>query len=116
MEVLVFKLVLSALLFDFEFTHMIPLFNLNSEGLVSQFLYLLQEDTRQKLVNSDNKVRQLEAQVSEAKQASANARKVNLFSFFVPAYMDKHMQIILNLTFDVLLSSKWKNLNMKLKD
>ncbi|KHG21891.1 C01G6.5: Uncharacterized protein C01G6.5 [Gossypium arboreum] len=33
------------------------------------------EDTRQKWVNSDNKVRQLEAQVSEAKQASANARK-----------------------------------------
>lgn len=27
------------------------------------------------MVNSDNKVRQLEAQVSEAKQASANARK-----------------------------------------
>ncbi|KAK8321736.1 hypothetical protein V6Z12_A12G119500 [Gossypium hirsutum] len=31
--------------------------------------------SRLKLVNSDNKVRQLEAQVSEAKQASANARK-----------------------------------------
>ncbi|KAB1998818.1 hypothetical protein ES319_D12G116400v1 [Gossypium barbadense] len=40
------------------------------EDLVSKL-----EDTRQKLVNSDNKVRQLEAQVSEAKQASANARK-----------------------------------------
>ncbi|KAK8264596.1 hypothetical protein V6Z11_D12G119900 [Gossypium hirsutum] len=40
------------------------------EDLVSKL-----EDTRQKLVNSDNKVRQLEAQVSEAKKASANARK-----------------------------------------
>ncbi|GMI99060.1 hypothetical protein like AT2G45460 [Hibiscus trionum] len=40
------------------------------EGLVSKL-----EDTRQKLVNSDNKVRQLEAQVSEAKQALANATK-----------------------------------------
>ncbi|KAL4377460.1 hypothetical protein GQ457_02G000400 [Hibiscus cannabinus] len=40
------------------------------EGLVSKL-----EDTRQKLVNSDNKVRQLETQVSEAKQASANATK-----------------------------------------
>lgn len=34
-EDLVSRLVLSALLFDFEFTHMIPLFNLNFEGLVS---------------------------------------------------------------------------------
>ncbi|XVF73377.1 hypothetical protein PTKIN_Ptkin12aG0197100 [Pterospermum kingtungense] len=40
------------------------------EGLVSKL-----EDTRQKLVNSDNKVRQLETQFSEAQQASANARK-----------------------------------------
>ncbi|KAK8570463.1 hypothetical protein V6N13_003141 [Hibiscus sabdariffa] len=40
------------------------------EGLVSKL-----EDTRQKLVNSDNKVRQLEAHVSEAKQASENATK-----------------------------------------
>ncbi|KAK8654563.1 hypothetical protein V6N13_128524 [Hibiscus sabdariffa] len=40
------------------------------EGLVSKL-----EDTRQKLVNSDNKVRQLEAHVSEAKQALANATK-----------------------------------------
>ncbi|XWS77176.1 hypothetical protein CRYUN_Cryun01aG0239100 [Craigia yunnanensis] len=40
------------------------------EGLVSKL-----EDIRQKLVNSDNKVRQLETQVSEAQQASANARK-----------------------------------------
>ncbi|KAK8509583.1 hypothetical protein V6N12_001671 [Hibiscus sabdariffa] len=40
------------------------------EGLVSKL-----EDTRQKLVNSDNKVRQLETQVSDAKQASANATK-----------------------------------------
>ncbi|GMI69669.1 hypothetical protein like AT2G45460 [Hibiscus trionum] len=40
------------------------------EGLVSKL-----EDTRQKLINSDIKVRQLEAQVSEANQASANATK-----------------------------------------
>ncbi|XVE73992.1 hypothetical protein DITRI_Ditri11bG0163200 [Diplodiscus trichospermus] len=40
------------------------------EGLVSKL-----EDTRQKLVNSDNKVRQLETQVSEAQQTSASARK-----------------------------------------
>ncbi|XVF22688.1 hypothetical protein REPUB_Repub12eG0192600 [Reevesia pubescens] len=40
------------------------------EGLVSKL-----EDTRQKLVNSDNKVRQLETQVSEAQQTSENARK-----------------------------------------
>ncbi|XP_022757115.1 early endosome antigen 1 isoform X2 [Durio zibethinus] len=40
------------------------------EGLVSKL-----EDTRQKLVNSDNKVRQLETQVSETQRASANARR-----------------------------------------
>ncbi|KAK8693448.1 hypothetical protein V6N13_071032 [Hibiscus sabdariffa] len=33
------------------------------------------EDTRQKLVNSENKVRQLESQVCEAQKASGNARK-----------------------------------------
>ncbi|XVF79916.1 hypothetical protein PTKIN_Ptkin15bG0028900 [Pterospermum kingtungense] len=40
------------------------------DGLMSKL-----EDTRQKLVNSDNKVFQLETQVFEARQASANARK-----------------------------------------
>ena len=74
-----------------KFKHMIPVFHLNSERFVSEFLNLLQEDIRQKLVNSDNKVRQLETQVSEAQQASANARKVNML--FVPAYIDKHIQI-----------------------
>lgn len=37
---------------------------------------LQQEDTRQKLVISDNKVRQLETQVCEEKLASADGRKV----------------------------------------
>ncbi|OMO78617.1 hypothetical protein CCACVL1_14264 [Corchorus capsularis] len=40
------------------------------EGLVSKL-----EETRQKLVYSDNKVRQLETQLSEAQLASGNARK-----------------------------------------
>jgi len=44
--------------------------------------FLLQEDTRQKLVVSDNKVRQLETQVHEEKLATENEMKV-IISFYV---------------------------------
>ena len=43
---------------------------------VSLHSFLLQEDTRQNLAVSDNKVRQLEAQVHEGKLTIANGVKV----------------------------------------
>lgn len=48
-------------------------------------LYQWQEDTRQKLVNSDNKVRQLEGQIHQEQQACANTNKVPLL---VPTSVD----------------------------
>lgn len=48
-------------------------------------LYQWQEDTRQKLVNSDNKVRQLEGQIHQEQQAFASTNKV---SFLVPTSVD----------------------------
>jgi hypothetical protein len=56
----------------------IPIFllYLNLQRFASCLPFLLQEDTRQKLVISDNKVRQLETQVCEEQLASANGRKV----------------------------------------
>lgn len=48
----------------------------NIKGIVSFTLSSQQEETRQKLVLSDNKVRQLEAQICEVQLASASERKV----------------------------------------
>ena len=50
---------------------------MNDFNICSWYL-ILQEETRQKLVASDNKIRQLEAQVCEEQLASANGRKVIL--------------------------------------
>ncbi|KAG5538532.1 hypothetical protein RHGRI_019196 [Rhododendron griersonianum] len=47
----------------------------NIKGIVSFTLSSQQEETRQKLVLSDNKVRQLEAQICEVQLASASERK-----------------------------------------
>ncbi|KAI8545276.1 hypothetical protein RHMOL_Rhmol07G0029000 [Rhododendron molle] len=47
----------------------------NIKGIVSFSLSSQQEETRQKLVLSDNKVRQLEAQICEVQLASASERK-----------------------------------------
>ena len=52
------------------------------------FLFSQQEETRQKLVISDNKVRQLEAQTYEEQLASASERKVCMGP---AAYIDRHI-------------------------
>ncbi|KAK6160349.1 hypothetical protein DH2020_003730 [Rehmannia glutinosa] len=48
---------------------------LRREKEQQEMINKLQEDTRQKLVNSDNKVRQLEGQIFQEQQAVANNRK-----------------------------------------